>query len=70
VTGKQAGGSAVAELALCAVRAQDDDLGWLIDVLVATKVGTPAFFVGGQPASAALDTSWDLSDGLAHRAPL
>ena len=61
-------GSAVAELARRAVRGVEEQLTWLIAVLVTADVGAPALFVSGQPASAALDTRWDLSDGLGHRA--
>ena len=58
--------SAVAELALRAVRAIEEEFTWLIEVFVATEVEAPARIVFREPTLTALDAPRELRDGLSH----
>ena len=51
--------SAVSELAIGAGRAQDHDLGRLVQIRVAAEVRPPTRAVGRMPDGAALDAAWD-----------
>src|SRR4051812_18213023 len=54
----------LAELALSAARAVEEDLGRLVEMLVATQVGAPALLVGRQPCGLALGAARDEYDAF------